>query len=276
MKRWGILLALYLGALLPALLLAAQPAGLLWDLANRPLINDIASGMPTWLMVDTLGLLLRGQMSGSLVPPGLIDGLRSLTWGILFLPLVGGVVSAFLYGGMLRAYREAAVPLGWRAFFGGCWRWFGCFLALGMLQAIFFSLGALILVLLALLAAARLGLWIGALALVILLSLWGIWVAFFEITRFQAIAANTRNPFRAIQCGVVFIFRHPGQVTLFYTLALLVLLGLHGLFRLVLLPLIPPAAVFPALFIQQVYIFLRLLARAARLAGLMELNDPRL
>ncbi|MBE0698115.1 MAG: hypothetical protein IH586_14435, partial [Anaerolineaceae bacterium] len=183
-----------------------------------------------------------------------------------------GVVSAFLYGGVLRVYSEAAAPLSWRVFFGGCWRWFGCFLALGLLQAIIFSLGVLILVPLALFVSSQLGVWVGALALLALLFLWGVWVAFFEITRTQAIAANTRNPFRALKCALGFFFRHSGSLIAFYILALLVLLGLHGLFRLVLLPLVPLAAVLPALLIQQAFILLRLLVRAARLAGLMDLH----
>jgi hypothetical protein len=43
-----------------------------------------------------------------------------------------------------------------------------------------------------------------------------------------------------------------------------------------LLPLIPLSALFPALLLQQGYIFLQLLVRTARFAGWMELNDPRL
>ena len=55
-------------------------------------------------------------------------------------------------------------------------------------------------------------------------------------------------------------------------ITIVVLLGLHGLYRLVVLPIIPEAVVVPALLAQQSFILLRLLARAGRLSGLVDLT----
>jgi hypothetical protein len=177
---------------------------------------------------------------------------------------------------VLCEYGQLPGTLRWKGFLNGCWRWFGCYLVLGFFQAVLFGLGMLSLVPLALWVSARLGLAAGALALLFLILLWSGWFVFFEVTRVQAVAADTRNPFRAMQKGGIFLFRRFGYVVGFYFLALLVLLGLHGLFRLVLIPLVPFNALLPALLVQQAFILLRLLAYASRLAGLMEPNDPRL
>lgn len=267
-RRWQVLLALYLGTLLPALALAAWPGSLLWGLARRTVIGDIAAGFPTWLGFDALGMLARAGLAGSELPQGVLAGLGSLTWAALLLPLAGGVISAFLYGGLLSIFRAPADPFRWRVFFGGCWHWLGCYLLLGLGQAVLFILGLVVLGALAVWAVVRLGGWGAALALPILLAALAGWVVFFEVTRVKAVVTTTRNPFRAAGFGARFLARHPGQILLFYALAFLALAALHGLYRWGILPLVPTTAVLPALAVQQSFILLRLLARAARLAGL--------
>lgn len=267
-RRWQVLLALYLGTLLPALALSAWPGSLLWGLARRTVIGDIAAGFPTWLGFDALGMLAQAGLAGSDLPQGVLAGLGSLTWAALLLPLAGGVISAFLYGGALFIYRAGAEPFRWRAFFSACWRWWGCYLLLGLVQAVLFLLGLFVLVTLAVWAVMSLGGWGVALALPVLLAALSGWVVFFEVARVKAVVTVTRNPFRAAVFGVKFLTRHPGQLLLFYGLAFMALTVLHGLYRWGILLLVPPTAVLPALAAQQSFIFLRLLARAARLAGL--------
>lgn len=67
----------------------------------------------------------------------------------------------------------------------------------------------------------------------------------------------------------------PGWVVgaLALSFVLLLLLGLHGLFRLGLLPLTAGAPVFLALLAQQAYILLRLAGGAARLVNFITLDN---
>jgi hypothetical protein len=190
---------------------------------------------------------------------------------ILALPVLGGIVSAFLYGGVLLTYHQSPQPFGWKRFFAASWHWFGVFLLLAFFQALLFLLIVLppALLLFGLLSGA--GAWGPWLALPLVLGLLGVWVVIFELARVQVVAQNTRNPFRALARGFSILFRFPASLLGFYALALVGLLLVHGLFRFGLLPL-TPLALFPlALIVQQAFILARLFIRAVRLAGLMAL-----
>lgn len=270
LKRWPVLAVMYLGLVLPAFGLALQPVWLLRELADRSVIGDIAAGIPDWLVFDVLGFLARAQLADGPIPENLIAGLRALTWTGLLLPLVGGLVSAFLYGGVLRAYITPELP-GWGAFLSGCWRWFGCFLFLGFFQTIIFVPGFAFLGVLVLLAFTRVGAWAGVLALAFCGIAFVIWVIFFEVARVQAVVIKTRNPFRAFVRAARLMAYQARKIAGFYALALGALIGVHALFRLGILPHIPLDLLLPALVVQQAFVLLRLFMRAGRLAGLVEL-----
>jgi hypothetical protein len=278
LRCWQVLLALWLGALLAALPAVLAPAGRLLALAERPVMAEIAGGLEAWQVLDAYALLLSGQAAPVVgrdeaaaalaTPPALLAGLAGLAWGALLVPLLGGVVSAFLYGGALRAYCEAPAPFRLGRFLAGCWRWFGAFLLLGFLQAGLFVAGLLPLALLALGLGARLGPAGSLLAGLFVALLLAAWLLVFETARVQTVASGRRNPFRGLARAFSALFRRPGTLLAFYSLALLGLLALHALYRLVLLPLAPQDSLLPALLVQQSFIVLRLLARAVRLAGL--------
>ncbi len=282
---WPVLLALWLGTLLAALPPALAPARQMMALADRPVMAQIADGLDAWQVLDAYGLLLGGQAAAltgwenagpiAEIPPALPAGLAGLAWAVLLVPLLGGGISAFLYGGALLTYREAPEPFKLTRFLSGCWNWFGAFLLLGFLQAGLFLVGLLPAGLLALGLGARAGLW-GSLLTGLLAALGlAAWLILFETARARMVTSNQRNPFSGLRQALAQLWRSPGTLLSFYALALLGLLALHAIYRLVLLPLLPLDQVLPALLLQQSFIFLRLLARAARLGGLMEMLVQR-
>jgi len=283
LRCWPVLLALWLGTLAAALPPALTPANQLMALASRPVIGSIADGLDSWQALDAYGLLMGRQAAlimgreGAAVwtetPPGLAEGLAGLAWAGLLAPLLGWVVFAFLDGGALMVYREAPAPFRLSRFLAGCLKWFGAFLALGALQAGLFLAGFLPAALLALRLAARAGLW-GALSAGLLAALaLAAWLALFETARVWMAAADCRNPLRALRRAAVLLLRRPAALAGFYAAALFGLLALNALFRLVFLPAVPQELILPAVLAQQSFILLRLLARAARLAGLLAMVD---
>ncbi len=279
---WPVLLALWAGTLLAALPAAFAPARQLLALADSPAIVQIADGLDTWQILDVYGLLLGGlaaPLAGreSTVPapgasPELAAGLSGLAWAGLLVPLFGGIISAFLYGGALLVYRESPAPFHLRRFLSACWRWFGAFLLLGFLQAALLLIGLLPAILLVLGLGVRSSPWgmlpAGLLAALGLAS----WLILFETARARMAASNRRNPLVGLRQVLGLLRQRPRALLSFYALALFGLLGLHLLYRLVLIPLAPLDMVVPAVLVQQSFILLRLFARAARLAGLVKMT----
>lgn len=279
---WQVLLALWVGTLLAALPAAFVPARQLMTLADQPVMTQIADGLDTWQVLDVYGLLLGGlaaplagresAVSAPGASPGLTAGLSGLAWAWLLVPLSGGMISAFLYGGMLLVYREAPAPFRVKRFLAGCWHWFGAFLLLGFLQAGLLLVGLLPVILLVFGLGARAGLW-GILPAGLLTALGlATWLILFETASTRMGTSGRRNPFVGLRQALAFFRQHPGTLLSFYALALFGLLALHALYRLVLLPLAPLDLVVPAVLVQQSFILLRLFARAARLAGLVKMT----
>jgi hypothetical protein len=267
---WPVWLIMFLSTLLLAVLVALIPSLDLMELAHRPVIERMAEGIPSWAVVDLVGL-----MSGGAVLPGaqeVATSLSLLMFGFVLMPLLGGLVSAFLYGGVLLTYFEAPKPFRLGRFFWGCWHWFGGFLLLALLQAILFLFILLPLAggLVALGTLGSAAQWV-ALALFVLLMV--LWVMLFELARTRMVVTSTRNPFLGIGRAFVLLFRQPLLLLGYYGAAVLVLLALQAVFRLWINPNIPLGALLLALLVQQGFVTARLFTRAMRLAGLMRMGQ---
>ena len=265
---WPVLLWMLLGTLLSAGSLALVPALNLFNLAHYPVIAQMAAGVRAWQVVDLAGIIAAAQSAGGGSP--LFGSLAIVLLGFAILPLVGGLVTAFLYGGVLLTYKEAQ-PFQLRRFLWGCWHWFGGFLALGLIQALlFFGLYFLLISLAVFLV--RLGPVGTGAAVVILLLATGLWLMVSELARVRLVLNDTRNPFRGIGLAFGDLFhRHALALLGFYAAALLLLLGVQAVFRLGINPRVPLDSLLLALVVQQGFILARLFCRALRLAGLMRL-----
>lgn len=270
--RWPALLFMLLGTLVAAGLLALIPALNLFSVAHTALIDELAAGVRAGQLVDLVQRIAESQTNPSDSP---FNGPVALVLlGFALMPLVGGVVSAFLYGGVLLSYKEAgpSQAQGFRLgrFLWGCGRWFLSFLALGIIQAVLFLLLFVPLVFLAVFLGrfGTVGIAAGA-ALVVLFALLGLMV--FELARVRLVLNDSRNLFRALGQAFVDLFRRPLTLLGFYAAALLLLLGVQALFRLVINPNAPLDVLPLALLVQQGFLLVRLFCRALRLAGLMSL-----
>lgn len=267
-----VLLILFVVNLASALLLATLPAlGLTSWLGHRPAIRHAADGTDAWLVIE--GLLASfadtalGQTAGAseFARKAIYFALVNLAaW--LLLPLLAWLPAAFLTGGVLLTYAEAPASFRLRRFLWGCWHWFGAFLLLSLVQGlifvVFFTVGIAVTALVASLAG-----WLtwAVLALLVLFALIGL--VLFECTRIIAVVEGIRNVARAFSRAVRFCFRRPLAVAGLYGLALLALGLAHALFRLGVLPHLPLTWWLLVLVVQQVFVFARLWARLARLAG---------
>jgi hypothetical protein len=176
---------------------------------------------------------------------------------------------------VLLAYKEAAQQHQPRAFhlkrfLWGSGHWFLGFLALGLIQALLFFGLALFLSTLVLFLA-RQGPAGNAAAVVLVLLLGWLWLMIFEVARVRLVLNDTRNPFRGLGLAFGDLFRRPLALIGFYAAALLLLLGVHAVFRLVINPQVPLDMLLLALVVQQGFILARLFCRALRLAGLISL-----
>lgn len=266
LRYWPVWILMFLGTLLPALLVSLVPALDLMDLAHRPVIQRMADGIPSWMVIDLIGL-----MTGGAVLPGAKEAANTISLlaiGVILMPALGGLISAFLYGGVLLTYREAPEPFRLSRFFWGCWHWFGGLLLLALVQALLFLF---IFVPLAggLFALGTLGTVAQVIAVVLFVLLLVVWVMVFELARARMVATGTRNPFMGIGRAFKQIFRQPLALFAYYAVALLVLLVVQALFRWGINPNVSLGALLLAVIIQQGFVLLRLFARAMRLAGLM-------
>ena len=272
LRRWPVLLAMWLTSLLAALPFAFLPGGALLNLAQRPVIAEIADGTEAWQWLDLLSVMTNASTgSGGSLPAGVDQALLGMGAIAVGLLPVSGLVSAFLYGGVLLAYTRSGQPWGWRRFWYGCTRWFPAFTLLALVQV----LASIILLTPVLGGALSLGTALGAwgwpvtIATALLLITW---LALFEQARVFAVARDSRNPFHALGEALTALVRRPLPWLALYGLSLLGLALLHGLFRLGLLPAVDP--IWPlALGLQQVFVTARLLLRAGRLAGGMGMAE---
>jgi hypothetical protein len=271
---WMILFAVNL---LSALALATVPAmGLASGLGHRPAMQDAADGVDAWYVVETLPApLSEGVLGGESMPsapsPGAPLAILLGTLAILALPLVVGLPSAFVSGGLLLTYVEAPRPFRWRRFLWGGWHWWGAFVLLALIQGILVLLvvGPMVGAGVGIVAAAGSA---AAWAVVPLLGLVGAaGLALVELCRAFAVAEGTRNLFQALGQAARYLVRHPLAVGGLYLLSLLGVAVLHALFRLGLLPLLPLDWWPLVLLVQQTFVLLRLGTRLARLAGVVAL-----
>jgi hypothetical protein len=262
-----LVLVAYLASLVAGLILLLIPALSLTGPAHRPAVREAADGIDAWLVLEfeesplTAESLMDGQ--DPIMPPGfqqgLLVGLITLT---CLLPLVW-ITASFLDGAILGIYSQAPAPFGWRGFLSASWHWLPAFL---LFNAIQFVAGAA--VFLALLGAVNLA---GRLGWALIALMLVVWLAWTECTRAIAVGEGTRNIFRAAGRAALLIFRRPLRVFAFYALALAPLLALHLAFRAGIMPRLPLDWWPLVLLVGQVFILLRLWARLARWAGLLQL-----
>lgn len=260
-RRWQALLAAFLSALLSAVVAALLPGRYLWRFAATPAIADLAEGLDISYVVDAIAGITALDSPG-----GLDELILPLFLGVVIALGLSWFVGAFLYGGVLLAYRDVPDPFSWRRFLWGCWHWWGPFLLLGVLAVMIFTLLILpVLVGLAVLAGRVAWLaWVVAVLAGLLLAFW---LAWFEVAHVVAVAEGRRNVFWALWRALVMLVRRPLPWMGFYLLALLLLGGIHLVFRAGVLPVISFEFWPLALVGTQVFVLLRLWARLGRLAG---------
>jgi hypothetical protein len=269
--RW-VWFTLFAANLASGLLLAALPAlGLASWLGHRPAIRQAADGVDAWLVVETLtsplGETALGEslLSGS--PRALRQGMLLSLLTLAALPALAWLPVTFLTGGALLTYAEAPQPFRWRRFLWGCWRWWGPFSLLSLVQAGVSIVLFLPLVAVAVGAVAAVGRWLAWLAVPLLGLVAALWLALVECTRAIAVLEETRNVIRALVAAARFIFRHFPALAGLYGPMLLLLILLHALYRWGLAPRLPLAWWPLVLIVQQAFILARLWARLARIAG---------
>lgn len=260
---------LFLVNLLSALALTALPAaGLAGAPARGLAIHDAADGIDAWLALETLlSPLTQLNLEESEALPsngwGAVLGLLSLA--ALFAPALAFISKALLSGGVLLTYAEAPQPFRWRRFLWGCWRWFGAFLLLGVMQG-----GVLLvlapLTLIALMVAGSAGAWLTWPLVVLLAAVILFWMMAVELTRAQAVVTGTRNVFRALGAALRVIFARPLALLGIYALALLLLAAVYALFW-GLAALLPAGWWLLLLLVQQGFVVVQLWARLARWAA---------
>ncbi len=271
-RYWQALVAFYITSLASALPFVFFPAINLAGSANRGSIRQAAQGIEAWMLIEALLARLYRASLGieQAAAPEITSGLESiLLFGLLAIavaPLLAWIAGAFLSGGVLCTYLESPKPFQVRRFLGCCWRWFGPFLLLGLIQAI---LGFLLFIPvgIAVLLAISYRIWLAWLLVPLLLVLAILWLVLFEIAQVYAVSPGERNIWRAALDALRFLLRRPLALAGLYAMAFLLLILVHALFRLGVLAHLPLTWWPVALPAQQIFILVRLWTRGARLAG---------
>lgn len=279
--RYWQLLALLFGAnLLSALLLAALPA---LFLASGPghstALPQAVDGVDAWLVIETMmsplaNVGLEAEGADPLPAQGLQQAVLLGLLTLAALPFLAWLPAAFLNGGLLLTYVEHPQPFRWRRFLWGCWRWWGTFLLLGVLQGFAVAMILLPLAVVAAMAAVTAGRWLMWLLVVGTALVAVIGLALVEYTRIIAVKDGTRNLFHAFAGAVRFVLRRPLQVGVLYALSLLLVALLHAIYRLGLMPYLPLDWWPLVLVVQQTFVAARLASRLVRLAGGVALASP--
>lgn len=267
--------------LLSALGLALLPAGVLAQaLGQRSALHAAADGVDMGLVVDALTTsLVDATLATESAAPELARMVPLLLLaGVLVslaLPVVAWLTTAFLSGGIVLTYAEAADGLRPRRFLWGCWHWFGSFLLLGLVQA---ALSAVVILpiglgLLTLGMATGRPLWITLALLALAIAVFG---AVFELARVVAVVQDTRHIIRALASAVRLLVRQAGPLWAVYGLASAALAGLYALHSLAIMPRLPLRSWLLAAAIQQAVILLSIWVRLARLAGSTALTAAQL
>ncbi|MFL7809289.1 MAG: hypothetical protein AB8I80_11700, partial [Anaerolineae bacterium] len=244
--------------LLAALLLAAIPAfALATGPGDRPVMHDLADGIDTWFLLETL-MSSQAEMQLAETSPGadLSIGFEPvILWtllALLVLPFLAWLTGAFLQGGVLLTYHDAPRPFLWRRFLWGCWHWWGAFLLLGAFQglaALIFLLPLIVGAIGAFLSGTSALGWLLS-ALAFFANLLGL--AIFERTRVLAVSDDTRNVFASFLQALRTLIRQPLPVAILYLLTAAAGLLFQAIHRLGLAPLIPLDAWLPVLLVAEI------------------------
>jgi hypothetical protein len=106
--HWRLVLLLWLASLLTVLPLALLPGSALLSLAERPAIATLSDGLDAWHWLDLLAVIQSTAGTGQPLPAALRQALTGFGLaGALLLPL-GGLVTAFCYGGLLFSLKPPA------------------------------------------------------------------------------------------------------------------------------------------------------------------------
>ncbi len=269
-RAWRLGLLLYLSNLGSGLLLVAWPAGRLWATRFSSALGAAADGVDLWLILE---LVLAGQadaLLGTALAELVQSGLRTGLWLLLLVPPLVVLPATFLRGGILSGLngpQDVAVE----RFLRACWRWWGVFLGLMLLQAIVVILLLVAAGLGLALLAALVGPWLWWPGLALLAGLVLVWLALVELSAAAAIHQNRRNLLVAGREALRLLVRYPGIAAGFFALSGAGLLALHGLFRGGLLPAVPATWWVLVFLGQQLFVALRLGTRLARWAGALAL-----
>ena len=244
------------------------PAASLLNAAHRPAFREIADGVDFWLVLEVLLSSPVDTQLGAANPGAGLSEVSLLGFVTLVAALpVAWLSAAFLSGGVLIIYADSPNPLSWRRFLWGCWRWFGAFLLLGIVQGAVWLGGFLPLVILGAALIANVGGW---LAWVIIPSgvLVGVaWLALVEYCGAFMILKQTRNVFRALGEAIRYAAHHPLALAGLYGITLGLLGLVNVLYHFGVFPLLPLTG-WPLVFIAwQTFLAARLFLRLARWAG---------
>ena len=272
LRQRGVLAVLFAVNLVSALLLVALPAAALaTGLGRRPAVRQAVDGVDAWLVLEALTSSLvdtaLGQSSGAGVPPVWQQFAAALIPAAA-LPLFAWIPAAFLAGGALLTYAEASrTSFQWHRFLWGCWHWFGSFVLLGVLQGIVAVVLFVPLIIASVAVVSAIGGWVAWVVIPLVVLVAALWLMVTDLSRVIAVVDGTRHILRALGRAVRFIFHNLKPVAVLYSLALLLTVLLHALFRWGLLAYLP-LDWWPLVFlVQQTFILARLGARLARMAG---------
>lgn len=278
-RYWQVIIFLYAINLCSGILLALLPAVQLIQPARLLSVQEAAQGIPVWMMQELAGLLSNGTGmpidAAQAIPLQELPAAMAFGMGAaVFAPLLAWLTGSILVGGMILVYSEAPRPFNWKRFFWGCWHWWFVFLALGLVQVFFI----LALVLGGIWLVVAIGqtfpgaLWIVLLPLLGFMILILLSISVLEYTRVVAVQEGTRNLPRSAIRSARFLFQRPVGFIGFYSLAAVLLLAIHLLFRAGLFPQTPLQFWPVVLLVQQAFVLVRLFARGQRLAGAAALS----
>jgi hypothetical protein len=268
---WQALIPLFLVNLLSGLLMAALPSLELLGPAHYTSIRDAASGVPTWMASEILfSPINTAEQAGTSVnqslPSDISTGILALLIALGLLPFLSWIPGSLMNGGVLATYWGWPDPFRWRKFLQGCWHYWGAFLLFGLLQTLLTLL--LIIPLLGVFSiAAALFSWSAILLAPLFLFLLILWTAFTEVTQVYLVAGGKRKIGEALREALSLLRHQLISLASYYIVSLLLLLGLHVIFRGGIFPRMPLATWPLVLVLQQSFIVLRLWAHASRLAG---------
>jgi hypothetical protein len=299
---WQVLGVLFLVNLLAGLVLAAIPAAELLGPAHYTAIQDAAAGVPAWMAIEILfnpvgNLGLQAGANSRAISPFLQTALVSILVSLVLLPALSWIPGSLVSGGLLLTYtgslagqprregpgnsmpaideepREASTPerqpFSWKRFFEACWRYWGAFLLLGLVQTLL-SLLVIFPLLVVFLILVSLAFWSAILLVPAFLWLIVLWTGFIELGQVYLVAGERRGLGVALRSALRLLRQRMGSLTVYYLLSLGLLLAIHLVFRAGLFPHLPLAFWPLVLIFQQAFVFLRLWARASRLAGDVE------